>query len=72
MVLLFSSLALGEEVTMDDLVITNGLYYKKFTDVPFSRKVTGFEHGSFKNGKKEGPWVMYHEDGTVDGKAIGT
>jgi hypothetical protein len=37
--LLFPSLAYG--VTMKDLVITNGLYFKKFTDVPFTEKVTG-------------------------------
>ena len=38
MVLLFPSLALGEEVTMDDLVEREGIYYKKFTDVPFTEK----------------------------------
>ena len=48
-VLLFPTLALGEEVTMDDLVETNGLVYKKSTDVPFTGKVTGKEQGTFKN-----------------------
>ena len=41
MVILLPSLALGEEVTMDDLVEREGLYYKKFTDVPFNGEVTG-------------------------------
>jgi hypothetical protein len=35
-VLLFPALAMGAEVTMDDLVITDGLHYKKLTDVPFT------------------------------------
>ena len=48
---------------MDDLVITNGLYYEKFTDVPFSGTIDeGLERGSFKDGKKDGPWVNYNED----------
>ena len=46
--LLFPALALGE--TMDDLVKRDGLFYKKFTTVPFSGKVTGNTQGSFKNG----------------------
>ena len=63
-VLLFPSLALGE--TMDDLVETNGLYYKKFTNVPFTGKVTGEEQGSLKNGKRVGVWIEYNKDGRVD------
>jgi hypothetical protein len=61
--LLFPALAFGE--TMDDLVITNGLYYKKYTDVPFTGKTTGKSQGSFRNGKKHGPWVSYHDNGQV-------
>ena len=34
--------------TMDDLVKREGIYYQKFTDVPFTRKVTGKEKESFK------------------------
>ena len=56
----------GEEVvTIDDLVEREGIYYKKFTDVPFSGKVTGIEQGTFKNGKKEGPWVDYWSSGRL-------
>ena len=64
-VLLFPALALGEEVTMDDLVERDGVYYKKFTDVPFSGKVTGRGLGQIKNGEKEGPWVRYYDDGQL-------
>ena len=51
--------------TKDDLVQREGLYYKRFTDVPFTGKVTGQEQGSIKNGKREGAWVRYHENGQL-------
>jgi antitoxin component YwqK of YwqJK toxin-antitoxin module len=50
-------------VTFDDLVERDGLYYEKFTDVPYNGKATGEEQGSFKSGKREGAWVFYHENG---------
>ena len=50
-------------VTLGDLVEREGIYYEKFTDVPFSGKVTGEKQGSFKNGKREGYWVEYYENG---------
>jgi antitoxin component YwqK of YwqJK toxin-antitoxin module len=68
MVFLFPSLALGQAVTMDDLVITNGLYYKKFTNVPFTGEVTGRIQGTFKDGNQDGLWVGYHENGQLEFK----
>ena len=53
MVLLFPSFALGE--MMDDLVLRDGLYYKKFSLVPFTGKITGYTQGTFRHGKKHGP-----------------
>jgi len=64
-VLMFPALALGETVTFEDLVITDGLYYKKFSDVPFTGKVTGKTQGSFRKGKKHGPLVDYHDNGQL-------
>ena len=61
--LLVSGPAWGE--TYFDLVQREGLYYKKFTEVPFSGTVTGRYQGKIKNGKRDGPWVSYHDDGTV-------
>ena len=55
-------------VNFDDLVKREGIYYEKFTDVPFTGKVTGQEQGSFKNGVKEGTWVAYREDGQLERK----
>ena len=51
--------------TMKDLVKRDGLWFKKFTEVPFTGKITGKTQGSFKNGKKEGNWVSYHDNGQL-------
>ena len=50
------------KVRKNELVERDGLYYEKFTDVPFTGKVTGSEEGSFKNGERDGPWVSYYDD----------
>ena len=61
MTLLFSGLALGE--TMKDLVERDGLFYKEFTDVPFTGNITGKTRGTIRNGKKNGPWVYNWKNG---------
>ena len=48
---LFPTFAIGE--TMDDLV-KRDVHYKKFSDAPFTGKITGRPQGSFKNGKRGG------------------
>ena len=65
LVLLFPALALGGEVKLKDLVITNGLYFNKFTNIPFTGKVTGKEQGSFKDGKRVGVWIVCDSKGRV-------
>jgi len=55
-------------VTLGDLVQREGIYYEKFTNVPFSGEVTGEEQGSIKNGLREGSWVDYHENGQLYSK----
>jgi len=67
-VLLFPALALGEEVKIEDLVEREGLYYPKFSEVPFTGKVTGRIQGPFKDGKSDGPWVWYYENGQLNQK----
>ena len=67
---MFPALALSEEVTFDDLVEREGIYYKKFTDVPFTGKTTGQKQGTFKNGKKEGPWIEYWTNGRLKYKGF--
>ena len=65
---LFPSLAMGDSVKYGDLVERDGLYYKKFTDVPFTGQTTGQIQGSFKDGKKDGPWIRYFETGQLRDK----
>ena len=64
-VLLFPALALGGEVKLEDLVKTDGLYFKKFTNFPFTRKVMGREQGKLKDGKRVGVWIVYDSNGRV-------
>jgi len=57
-------------LTLDDLVIRDGLYYEKFTDVPFSGEIDeGLVRGELEDGKQEGPWVSYHDNGQLLSKA---
>ena len=54
--------------TMDDLVQRDGRFYKKFTEVPFTGEVTGLDQGNFKNGKREGPRVVYYDNGQLSSR----
>ena len=61
---------MSEICDWDDLVeqyrgIFGNFYYKKFTKVPFTGKVTGKEQGELKDGKKEGKWVYYNEEENI-------
>ena len=52
----------------DDLVYRDGVYYKKFSEVPFTGRVTGLRNGLMKNGKEDGEWVINHENGKLSDK----
>ena len=67
---LLSSLSWSETLTIDDLVQRDGLFYKKFTNVPFTGKVTGKEQGSIIDGKKEGEWFYYWDNGNLNEKGF--
>ncbi|MDA7776917.1 toxin-antitoxin system YwqK family antitoxin [Rhodobacteraceae bacterium] len=64
------SLSWSETINIDDLVIRDSLYFKKFTDVPFTGEAKITEEtnpfrairgdGHFVNGKKDGFWRKYH------------
>ena len=62
--------SLGWSTPLDELVERDGLYYPKFSDVPFTGKVTGKSQGYLKNGKEEGDWLSYHDNGQL--KSRGT
>ncbi len=50
---------------MKDLVERDGLFYKEFTDVPFTGNITGKTRGTIRNGKKNGPWVYNWKNGQL-------
>ena len=64
-VLLFPSLASSEEVNWNDLVRREGLYYKKFSEMPFTGEITGQTRGHLKDGVKGGPWIRHWNNGQV-------
>ena len=55
-------------LSMDDLVIRAGLYFKKFTTTPFTGEIEGLDQGKFKDGKKEGLWVRHLSNGQLISK----
>ena len=57
-----------KSVDFKDLIKRDGLYFKKFTDVPFTGKSTGEKQGSLNNGKMVGPWINYWSNGHLRSK----
>ena len=57
-------------LTIDDLVERQGLYYEKFTNTPYSGAVVGKEQGKFRNGKKNGVWDYYFENGQLSATEV--
>ena len=51
--------------TIDDLVEREEIYYKKFSEIPFTGKLTGRSQGSIYNGVKEGDWIVYYGNGQL-------
>ena len=64
-IIFLSLLSSSCSVPDDDLVYRDGLYYKKFSEIPFSGKVTGLRNGLMKNGKEDGEWVINHDNGQL-------
>ena len=54
-----------------DLVLRQGLFYKKFSNVPFTGDIDGDENGqleskrNYKKGIRDGKWVHYTGDGEL-------
>ena len=69
----------SKDVSMDDLVERDGLYYEVYSDDIFTGDVVvGKEQGKVIKGKREGEWLEYYKNGEVkeksnfkDGKAEG-
>ena len=62
------SLSWSKDVSRDDLVKRDGLFYEKFTDVPFTGNVTGKKQGKIIEGKPVGEFLTYYESGQLKEK----
>ena len=67
--LLSPSVSWSEDIDWNDLVQRDGLYYEKFTDVPFTGNSIGKYQGKISKGKREGEWLEYYEDGQLHYKS---
>ncbi|MDC3087456.1 hypothetical protein OA343_02915 [Paracoccaceae bacterium] len=63
--LLCKSTGLSCPVELNELVKRGELYYKKFSDKPFSGKVGGQQQGMIKHGKKSGSWKQFYKNGQL-------
>ena len=66
--LLLTSVSWSKDIDLGDLVKRDGLYYEKFTDEPFSGKVTGKKQGRLEEGKRQGKWLEYYGGGQLKEK----
>lgn len=58
----------NNSVSMADLVIRNSIFYEKFSDEPFCGKIK--KYGLVLEGKREGKWTVYHENGQLNAKVF--
>ena len=63
-----TGLGCPKTVDFKALIKRDGLYFKKFTDTPFTRKSTGEKQGSLNKGKMVGPWINYWANGHLRSK----
>ena len=63
--LLFNSLSSTKDIYFKDLLKKEGIFYEKFSDTPFTGKITGLLEGKFKKGMKYGEFIKYYSDGKI-------
>jgi len=56
--LLFTSISWSKDIPITDLLLRDGLYYEKFTDVSFTGNVVGEKQGKISKGKRDGEWLF--------------
>ena len=49
--------SISKSETIDDLVQREGMFYLKFSDIPFSGELEGIQQGLVSEGKKQGQWL---------------
>ena len=56
------------KLTFAELFLREGLYYKPFSNVPFSGELEGQVTGRLSDGKMEGEWLFYFDNGQLHKK----
>ena len=69
LLLFLPALVSAETIDYSDLIDKNGVFYKKFTSVPFTGRTSGVNQGTYKDGKRHGPFEAYHKNGRLQAKA---
>ena len=69
--LLFFSVGCSKIINSDDLILskTDGLFYEKNNKKPFTGEVTGRVKGQIIKGKREGEWLQYYANGSLESKS---
>ena len=55
--LLITFVSWSKDIDWDDLVERGGLVYEKFSNKPFTGKITGTTQHKYKDGKKDSEWT---------------
>jgi len=63
--LLLTTVGWSKDVSYDDLLKREGLYYEKFTDVPYTGEASGKKSGKILKGIKDGNWLEYWDNGQL-------
>ena len=76
---MIGTVSICKSETIDELVQREGLFYLKFTDVPFNGELEGIQQGLISEGRKQGQWLEFWVTGQLkskgeynDGKKTGT
>ena len=56
---------LGISLTLNELNNIDGIYYLKSSSNPFTGEVSGKSRGKIKNGKMDGEWHFYNNNGVL-------
>ena len=60
--------SISNSETIDDLVQREGMFYLKFSDIPFSGELEGIQQGLVSEGKKQGQWLEFWITGQLKNK----
>ena len=68
LLLFLPALVSAETIDRSDLVKRDGLFFKKFTSVPFTGRTSGKLQINYKDGKEHGSTEWYYENGQLSVK----